>query len=177
MAQTEEGINECKRIDELDIKGYSLATDLLFEEWDKLYGIGPLGFSVYVLTDSTRPIKINFGQFLRFYHEPFYVGYGIFDKRVKASMGVGRQQDKYTFKTARINRIKARGGIGREVIIGHFYTQKKAHLVERKIMNIPYIRSFLENGEYNYCEIPLIAADCNVIYTPPTITAAPLIII
>jgi len=161
MGETQAGINECKRI---EIRGFSLETDLLFEQWDKLYGDGIYDFSVYVLTDSTRPIRLNFGPFLEFYHEPFYVGYGKYEKRVKDSMGVGRQQDKYTFKTARINEIKARGGNSRPIIIGHFYTQKKARLVERKIMNITNLKNFLENGERNYCELPLTKKDCNVIY-------------
>ena len=163
MAETQEGIIECQRIEELNIKGNTKETDLLFDQWDKLYGEEPYSYSVYVLTDSTRPIRLRFGPFLEFNHQPFYVGYGQYGKRVKESIAVGRQQDKYTFKTARLNEIEARGGVARWIIIGHFYTQKKAHLVERKLMNI-IDWSFLKNGQFHYCEVPLTASDCNVIY-------------
>ena len=164
MAEREEGVNEYKRLQELYGPGYSLESDELYEDWDKLYGIGSFSYSVYILTDSTRPIRIQFGPFLQLNHQPFYVGHGQYGKRAKDSMGVGRQQDKYGFKRARLNEIKARGGKARELYIGHFLTKVKAHLVERKIMNLPNMRSFLENGELNFCEIPLTAEDCNVIY-------------
>jgi hypothetical protein len=164
VAEKEEGINEHKRIQELYGPGHSLESDELYEDWDKLYGIGSFSYSVYMLTDSTRPIRIQFSPFLQLNHQPFYVGHGIYGKRAKQSMGVGRQQDKYGFKRARLNEIEARGGKARDVYIGHFLTKVKAQLVERKIMNLSNMRSFLENGELNFCEIPLTASDCNVIY-------------
>ena len=164
MAETQEGINEYKRIQELYGPGHSLESDELYEDWDKLYGIGSFSYSVYVLTDGTRPIRIKFEPFIEFNHQPFYVGHGQYGKRAKRSMTVGIQQEKYCFKTARLNEIHARGGKPREVYIGHFLTKTKAQQVERKIMNLPNMRSFLENGELNFCEIPLTASDCNVIY-------------
>jgi hypothetical protein len=117
-----------------------------------------------MLVDNTRPIDLKLHKYLEFYYCPFYVGYGEFIKRAQRSMNPAIQQEKYTFKTARLNEIKTRGGQARIVYIGHFFTQYKAHLVERKIMNIPHIKSFLENSERNYCKVPLTASDCNVIY-------------
>lgn len=161
MGQTKQGDIECEKLK--NIKGNSYEIDLIYENWDKMYGTGTRDFSVYVLTDGTRIIRLKFGPYLEFNHQPFYVGSGRFRKRVRESMGIGRQQDKYTFKTARLNEIIARGGKPRPVIIGHFYTEKKAQLVERKVMNT-IGRSFLENGVLHYCELPLTAEDCNVIY-------------
>jgi len=143
--------------------GHCLEKDLEYEKWDKLYGDGNFNYSVYILTDNTRPIRIKIGKYLEFNHQPYYIGEGQFGVRVKRSQEVGRNQDKYCFKTARINEIKARGGGTAEVIIGHFQTKRKAELVEKKLMNL-IDWSYLENAEFHYCEISLTASDCNVIY-------------
>lgn len=148
-------------LDECD--GDKRSIDEAYEHWDDYYGIFPYSYDVYVLTDSTRPNKFIFGL-LEFQYEPFYVGYGEIRKRVKESSALGRQKDKYCFKTMRmIEIVEQRGGRVRPVIIGRFKTAEKAALVERKIMNtIP--RSFLTNCTLNYCEIPLSLDDCNVMH-------------
>lgn len=150
-------LNECN--------GDKKLIDEVHDMWDEYYGVLPYSYDVYVLTDGTRPIKLNFGL-LEFFHDPFYVGYGEIRKRVRESMALGRQKDKYCLKTMRmIEIIETRGGRIRPVIIGRFKTKEKASLVERKIMNtIP--RSFLSNSTINYCEIPLTLADCNVMHMP-----------
>lgn len=153
-----------KQLKERYGKGHSYEADLLYEQWDKLYGTGTFSYSVYMLVDSTRPVHIRFNKYLEFFHCPFYVGYGNFIKRAQRSMNVKIQKEKYTAKTARLNEIQQRGGNPRIVYIGHFLTPYKAHLVERKIMNIQNIKSFLANSEWHHCEIPLTASDCNVIY-------------
>jgi hypothetical protein len=139
--------------------------DEQYDLWDIYYGVHPYSYDVYVLTDGTRPIKLNFGL-LEFFHDPFYVGHGDIRKRVRESKALGRQKDKYCLKTIRmIEIVETRGGSIRPVIIGRFQTKEKAALVERKIMNtIP--RSFLCNGTINYCEIPLTLDDCNVMHPP-----------
>jgi len=174
MGMINEGEIAYKQLKKHYGKGHSYEKDLIYEQWDKLYGCGTFSYSVYMLVDSSRPIRVRFHEFLEFFHSPFYVGYGEFIKRAQRSMNVKIQQEKYTAKTARLNEIQARGGKPRIVYIGHFLTPYKAHLVERKIMNIPNIKGFLENSEWHYCEIPLTASDCNVIYnrtpTPNLIT-------
>lgn len=163
MGETQEGTDQWEKIKGIYPPGHSYEADQLYEQWDRLYGDGKNDFEVYVLTDVTRPVLLNFGPYIQFNHQPFYVGYGAIGHRHQESMKIGRNQDKYCHKTKRLNEIRARGEYPRTVIIGHFNTQKKAHLVERKLMNL-ICWSFLTNSKYHLCEIPLIASDCNVIY-------------
>lgn len=136
--------------------------DEAYDRWDSVYGDGKPDFLVYVLTDPTKPIKLQFGP-LEFYHEPFYVGYGDVVTRLKDTVGVGRQKDKYRAKTARLLEIRSKGHNARKVIIGRYATREKAMLVERKIMNT-INKSFLTNHLFHYCEVPLTVTDCNVMY-------------
>ena len=139
-----------------------------WDEWDKHYGKPPFSFEAYVLTDSTRPMIVDFPPFLQFHHRPFYVGEGIWQVRAEKSSEFGRQmKDGYDRKTKMLREIHGRGGHVIPVRIGEFYTKQKAQAVERKLMHtIPL--SFLEgNSDFNLCEIPLTASDCNLIYTPP----------
>jgi len=137
-------------------------TDEAYDQWDIQYGDGKQDYLVYVLTDPTKPIKLRFSP-LEFYHEPFYVGYGDAVQRLKDTVGVGRQKDKYSAKTARLLEILSKGHNARKVIIGKFETKEKAMLIERKIMNT-INKSFLTNALFHYCEVPLTIADCNVMY-------------
>lgn len=134
--------------------------DEAYDQWDIIYGNGIKDFLVYVLTDPTKPIKIQFGS-LEFNHEPFYVGYGDAIRRLKETVGVGRQKDKYTAKTVRLLEIRSMGHNARQLTIGKYFTKEKAMLVERKLMNI-INKSFLTNSMFHYCEVPLLKGDCNV---------------
>ena len=124
--------------------------------WDEYYGEHPKSYEVYVLTDGTKPGDYNYGP-LFFGYEPFYVGHGEIGRHRK-SMGVGRQLDKYCFKTQRMIEIISKGGSIRPKIVGYFYTKTKAALVEKKLMNlIP--RNILTNSLYHLCEVPLVKED------------------
>lgn len=118
-------------------------------------------YETYVLCDSRRPGRYVFGP-LQLTHEPFYVGHGK-RNRYKKSMALGRQLDKYCFKVKRMIEIIEGGGVIRPVIIGRYYTKRKAEVVERKLMNtIP--KDLLENSVFSLCEIPLTKEDCNCRY-------------
>jgi len=163
MGTTPEGIVEYQQIKKIHGKGFSYETDLLFDDWDKLYSDGIKSYEVYVLTNPTKPIRLNFGPYLEFNHQPYYVGYGQINHRNEESMGVGRNQDKYDFKSRILMEIRKQGSLPRSIIIGYFYTQQKAMLVERKVMNTIH-RSFIYNVEHHRCDIPLNKYDCNVIF-------------
>jgi hypothetical protein len=140
-----------------------------WDAWDDIYGIAPLSYEVYVLTDPTRPMIIEFPPFLHFYHRPFYIGYGVIGTRAKRSANFTIQdKDNYNYKTKILKEIHARGGRAIPVIIGNFYTKQKAEVVERKLMNTIHISFQDGNSNRNLCEIPLSESDCNVIYKNPS---------
>ncbi len=133
--------------------------DIAHDQWDKIFGIVPLKFEVYVLLDGTRPGYYIFGPF-EFNHEPFYVGQGERGKRHIDSMGHGRQQDKFTEKVERIDNIRCIGGPYsiRFQIINTFYTQEKAVMVEKKIIRLIGKR-YLTNSQYSLVKEPLLDED------------------
>jgi hypothetical protein len=133
--------------------------DQAYDYWDDYYKENPYyQYETYILTDSRRPGKYEFGP-LVLTHEPFYVGHGKKGRHVE-SMALGRQLDKYCFKVKRMIEIIESGGVIRPVVVGWYYTKKKAELVEKKLMNtIP--KSYLENSSLFLCEIPLKKEDCN----------------
>lgn len=135
--------------------------DEAHDQWDIVYGNGKHDYIVYVLTDGTKPKKLQFGP-LDFNYEPFYVGYGSIINRLKETAKVGRQKDKYTEKTARLINIQEvlKGQI-RKIIIGRYFTKEKAMLVERKVI-YTIRKDLLTNASFNFCELQLLAADCNV---------------
>ena len=130
--------------------------DEVHDKWDEYYGKGYCRYEVYVLMDSTIPGKFMFGP-LVFDHEPFYVGHGR-NGRAKISASIGRQQDKYNFKSKRMKDIQDNGGYIRWTVINRFKTKTKAFVVEKKIMNlIP--RNYLTNSLLHLCEVPLLESD------------------
>ena len=142
---------------------YKRQLDLEYENWDTMYGDTNYRYSVYVLTDSTKPGSFTYG-FLTFTHEPFYVGCGIINRRVQESSRLGRQMEReYSYKIQRMIKIKKAGGTLRHIIIGNFYTDEKAKLVERKIIHlIRETTTRLENSIQLLCAVPLMPSDCNV---------------
>ena len=163
MGEIEAGVKRQEELIKMYGKGHCLEKDQEYENWDKNYGDGNFDYQTYILTDNTRPVRIKIGEYLDLNHQPYYVGQGQYGIRVKRSQEVGRNQDKYCYKTARINEMDARGGGTAEIIVGNFQTQRQAELVEKKLMReIDW--SYLTNQQYHYCEIPLTADDCNVIY-------------
>ena len=127
--------------------------------WEESYRETYRQYEAYILTDGRRPGKYEFGP-LKLTHEPFYVGSGKIGRH-RESMKLGRQLDKYCFKVKRMIEIIEDGGSIRPVIVGFYYTKKKAELIEKKLMNtIP--KDFLENSQFYLCEIPLSEEDCNI---------------
>jgi len=129
--------------------------------WDEKYReTRTYQYETYILTDGRIAGNFKFGEYLNLKHEPFYVGCGKVGRHRK-SMRLGRQLDKYCFKVKRMIEIIEDGGSIRPVIIGRYYTKRKAEIVEKKLMNtIP--REYLQNSQFYLCEIPLTKADCNV---------------
>ena len=149
-----------------------LEIDKVYDKWDEHYGDGQYRYVVYVLMDSLKCDKFQFGE-LQFNYEPFYVGCGM-NNRPKISAALARQLGDYTAKVDRMKRIVAAGGVVRTQIVGRFSTKKKAELVEKKLMNlIPH--NFLTNGSYNFCEIPLVKEDynCMSIHDSPELVITP----
>jgi len=144
--------------------GHSVGKNLTLEHWDKLYGDGHLDYSVYMLLDGRYAEITEINKYLEFIYRPFYVGQGKKDIRVYESKRWGRHQDHYTEKSVRLKEIEDARGKVRDVIIGHYQTQKQAELVEMKIMTIMKHKGYLTNSSFGYCTIPLTAKDCNVIY-------------
>ena len=143
-----------------DCKTYKERDEVYDKYWDETYRDGYFKYEAYILTDSRKPGNYKFGV-LNLTHEPFYVGCRKL-KRNKESMKLGRQLDKYCFKVKRMIEIIEGGGSIRPVIVGRYFTKKKAELVEKKLMNtIP--KDLLENSNFSLCEIPLVKKDCNVI--------------
>jgi hypothetical protein len=135
-----------------------------------MYGDSNLRYSVYVLTDSTKPGSYTYGM-LSFNHEPFYVGSGIKGRRVKESLSLGRQMEReYSYKVQRMIDIKNMGGsLMRYIIIGNFCTKEKAELVERKIIHLIRLTTRLENSIQLFCAVPLTVSDCNVMSETETV--------
>jgi hypothetical protein len=130
--------------------------------WDNTYKEnGTYQYEAYILTDSRKAGTYQFGKYLRLTHEPFYVGCGKIGRH-RESMKLGRQLDKYCFKVKRMIDIIENGGSIRPVIVGRYYTKRKAEIVEKKLMNtIP--KKYLENSQFYLCEIPLTKEDCNIL--------------
>jgi len=155
MAEKIEGLNDDYKLieDDMSFKEKDQARDC----WDEYYGLYPYDYEVYLLLDSTKPGKYVYGP-IECTHEPFYVGSGKRYVRVRESKLVGRQKDKYTHKVKRMIQIIKQGGCIRHQIVGCYFTETKARLVEKKIMNlIP--RNVLTNSTSHLCEIPLIKED------------------
>jgi len=148
---------------------YKRQLDIEYENWDIMYGDNIQRYSVYVLTDTTKPGLCTYGP-LTFTHEPFYVGSGIMGRRVKESMSIGRQMEReYSYKIQRMLQIKQAGGTTmRYVIIGHYFTEEKAKLVERKIIHLIDPITRLSNSVRLFCDIPLTPYDCNVMVEAET---------
>jgi len=165
LGTTQKGKEEYARIKAKVGRGNSYKSDLLFDNWDKLYGDGHLSYEVYMGTDPSKPDLIKFGKYLEFNHQPFYVGYGTYNHRSQESLKCKRNKYHYCHKTKRLEAIEAAGcGESRRIIIGYFQTQAKAMLVERKVMNVRGVWNFLTNVTRHLCELPLTRYDCNVIY-------------
>jgi len=156
MAETREALNDKYGLVNKDTMSF-IQQDEGRDQWDKVYGCPPYEYEVYVLTDPTKPGNYNFDS-LHFTHEPFYVGYGKKGKRAYESRKLGRQLDKYSHKVKRIKEIYEGGSIPRITIIGTYYTETKAKLMEKKLMNtIP--RQYLTNSVTHLCEVPIKEED------------------
>lgn len=124
--------------------------ELLYDSWDVFYGNGHYDYEAYVLTDSLKPGDYKFGP-LTFIHEPFYVGCGKIGRHID-SAGVGRQKDKYCAKTARLIEIQDNKGFVIPVIINTFMTQRKARMVEKKLMKT-IDKNYLTNALFHYTKL------------------------
>jgi len=129
-----------------------------YDEWDKVYGIYPILFEVYILLDGNKPGDWSFGP-IELSHKPFYVGCGKLGRH-EHSMGKGRQLERHCEKTDRIIEIFRLGGLTAVgyYIVNYFMTKEKAVVVEKKIMRLIGKR-YLTNAEFNYCIIPLLEED------------------
>lgn len=132
--------------------------NLAHDRWDIEYGRGSKDFVVYVFTDGTRPGNYQYGP-LTFNHQPFYVGEGRASDRITESIALGRQKDKYQDKVIRMKQIiEDKAGQIHWIVINSFYTEKKAKIVEKKLLQL-IGRPPLTNLSFTSCEIPLKRED------------------
>ena len=76
---------------------------------------------------------------------------------------MGRQRDKGGEKVEWLEEMQQQNRKVRIQIINRFYTEKKARIVEMKLLNlIP--KDLLTNCEFPFCRLQLTAAD----FIPPT---------
>jgi len=138
----------------------SAEKDIAHDQWDRVYGILPFDYEVYVLLDGNKPGEYIFGPF-KFNHEPFYVGQGKKGERHINSKKLGRQSEQFTEKIKRIRSIVGIGGsLGsiRHQIINEFFTQNKAKMVEKKMIRLIGHR-YLTNATYTLVIEPLLDED------------------
>ncbi len=137
-----------------------------WDKWDKVYGEGKKDYEVYVLCDEHQSGHYEYGP-LTFQYKPIYVGSGKRGRSIE-SAAVGRQRDKGGEKVHVLEEMQQRNDKVRICIIGKFYTEKKAKVVEMKLLNlIP--KSILSNGEFPFCEIPLKPEDYEYHYNEPKV--------
>lgn len=131
-----------------------------YDKWDIVYGVGKKDYEVYILCRESKSGVYTFGP-LTLYYKPFYVGSGLRDRSIE-SAAVGRQRDKGGEKVQFLEEMQQRNEKVKIQIINRFYTERKARVVEMKLLRlIP--KSLLTNCEFPYCDIPLMKGD----FIPP----------
>ena len=133
-----------------------LAYDLAYDQWDKVYGVGKKDFEVYILCDKSKRGKYTYGP-LTLYYQPRYVGSGKTGRSIESG-AVGRQRDKGGEKVKMLEEMQQQNRKVKIIIVNRFYTDKKAIIVERKLLKlIP--KSQLSNSEFPFCQISLRKSD------------------
>jgi hypothetical protein len=139
-----------------------LAIHSAWDQWDAHYGVGKKEYEVYILGDTHQPGEFVFGP-LTLYNKPRYVGSGLIRngaqlRRSNKSATVGPQRDKGGEKVQWLEEMQQMNRKVDIVIINSFYTEKKARLIELKLLNlIP--KDYLTNCRFDYCQIPLNPSD------------------
>ena len=146
-----EGIDDIYNGNERKRKRYEA-----WDKWDLGYGVGKLTHEVYALCYDSKPGVFKYGP-LTLYNKPFYIGQGKIGRSIE-SAAVGRQRDKGGEKVYHLEKMKRKRQKVKIVILGRFYTEKKAKVVELKLLNtIP--KSELVNSEFYWCPLPLKSSD------------------